>query len=95
MVVIMPTKESVFWPRVQNPDYYPGLRQLIADENRLRLDLTANVGGQRHRLSGRARSAPGSSCAALFEDMDGHPNELGHRIITLAVARHLTQLSSK
>jgi hypothetical protein len=37
LLVLLPTKESVFWPRVPSP--VPGLSQLVEDEVRLRAEL--------------------------------------------------------
>ncbi len=95
LVVLIPTKESVFWPRVPNPDDYPGLRQMVADESRLRLELIHDL--QAHGIDyvdglEPLREAPAQP---YFEDVDGHPNALGHRVIADALAQHLARSSSK
>src|SRR5262245_27525520 len=41
LVVLVPSKESVFWPHVREPDRHPGLRDLVATEDRLRGVLIA------------------------------------------------------
>lgn len=89
VVILIPTKESVFWPRVPNPDAYPGFRQLIADESRLRRELIAYLeanGIDYVDLLEPLRTAPAQP---YFEDLDGHPNALGHRVIATALAEHL------
>ncbi len=92
LVVLLPTKESVFWPQVPAPDVHPGLRQLIFDEERLRQEWIADL-----RASGVAyldaqealRAAPNQP---YHEDADGHPNETGQRIIAAAVAARVKEM---
>ncbi len=95
LVVLLPTKESVFWPRVRAPDNYPGLRQLIADESRLRAELEDSLrahGTDYLDVLDTFRAAPAQP---YFEDVDGHPNEVGHHLVALAVAERLAQLLRK
>src|SRR5262249_44107938 len=41
LVVLVPTKESVFWSHVREPDRHTGLRELVETEDRLRGELIA------------------------------------------------------
>jgi hypothetical protein len=92
LVVLLPTKESVFWPRVKDPAAHPGLEAMVADETRLRGELIAALGrhGVAHvDLLEALRSAPSQT---YMEDVDGHPNATGHRVIAEVVARHARTL---
>jgi lysophospholipase L1-like esterase len=81
LVVVIPTKESVFWPRVARPETHAQLRELVRDEDTVRAELL-----QRLRQAGvdiidalpALRSAP---IQPYFENMDGHPSPAGHRVI--------------
>jgi len=91
LVVLIPTKESVFWPRVAAPDHPPGLRQLVTDEERLRQEWISDLrasGVKYLDALGALRAAP---TQPYYEDVDGHPNETGQRIIAAAVAARLKE----
>lgn len=90
VVVLAPTKESVFWPRVADRQRYGGLAELVAAEDRLRAELTTrlvNGGVDVLDLLDVLRGAPEQP---YFEDLDGHPNAAGNRLIAATVAAHLT-----
>lgn len=88
-VLLLPTKENVFWARVKRPDEQLGLASMVANENRLRAELIAIL--QNHdiqflNLLEPLRAAPHQP---YFEDADGHPNEVGHQVIADQVVRWL------
>ena len=92
LVAIHPTKESVFWPRVLDPTAHPGLEKLVADEATLRGEMMTALDrqGVAHvDLLHALRSAPDQT---YFEDIDGHPNAVGHAVIAKEVASHAARL---
>lgn len=90
VVVLLPTKESVFWPRVQARKGHAALRptvEMVENEDRFRRQLIAYLVS--HRIEyvdvlQALRAAPGQP---YFEDTDSHPNSAGHDVIARAVAR--------
>ena len=92
LVVLLPTKESVFWPRVRDPAAHPGLEALVADERRLRSELIAMLTEfeiPHIDVLEPLRSAPAQT---YFEDVDGHPNTTGHAVIAATVVGHAQRL---
>jgi hypothetical protein len=89
IVVLFPTKESVFWPRVSHPDHHPGLRDLVTAEARLRAGLAARLEARdvgSLDLLELFRGAPGQP---YHEDVDGHPNEAGNHLVATALELRL------
>ena len=92
VVVVIPTKESVFAPRVGNPREHPGLDRLVAAEARLRADITDFL------LAGDIPSIDVLKPLIDAEHQpypvgrDGHPNHWGHRVIGRTVAAALRSL---
>ena len=91
LVVHIPTKESVFWPRVSDPAAHPGLQKLVTDEAKLKEQLTSEM-----RRNGIASldlldALRSSSVQPYFEDADSHPNAAGHRVIAARVAEYLAR----
>lgn len=91
LVVLIPTKESVFWPRVAAPDRHPGLRQLVADEGRLRQEWISDLRANRVKYLDVLDALRVAPTQPYYEDVDGHPNETGQRIIAAAVAARLKE----
>jgi hypothetical protein len=90
-VLLVPTKESVFWPRVSAPESHPGLQQLVADEERLRRKIISDMrvhGIDYLDLLEVLRAVPAQP---YYDDADSHPNPTGHRIIATKVAEHLAK----
>jgi hypothetical protein len=91
LVALMPTKESVFFPRVTDPDRHPGLRDQVSLENQWRGELMEAL--ESHRIEvidllGLLRQAPSQP---YYEDVDGHPNFVGNQVIEAAIAVHLAR----
>jgi hypothetical protein len=95
LVVLLPTKESVFWPRVGTPDLHPGLRQLVTDEERLRQEWVADLRASAVRYLDAREALSAALNQPYYEDVDGHPNETGHRIIAAAVAARVKEVSRR
>jgi len=90
LVLLVPTKESVFWPRVANPDDHTNLRPLVANENRLRAELTATLVADGIEVLDLLDILRQSPAQPYPEDTDGHPNPLGNQVIAEAVATRLS-----
>ncbi len=89
LVVLVPTKESVFWVRVKNPSIHPGLSEQVSTEHRLRGELMTALVERRIEfidLLDALRKAPDQP---YHEDIDGHPNRVGNHVIEAAVAERL------
>jgi hypothetical protein len=87
LVVLLPTKETVFWPHTKLRDGV--LSELIAVEARLKQELIADLNSQSIQIvdaTGALREAPRQT---YFETADAHPNPLGHRVIADVVAARL------
>ena len=86
-VVLLPTKESFFAPRVADLDAHDGLAELVAAESRLRDELTAVLRADDIPVLDvlpALRNAPRQPYPVI---RDQHPNAAGHRVIGLEAAR--------
>ena len=92
VVVVIPTKESVFAPRVGNPREHEDLDRLVASEARLRAEVADFL---------LAADIPSVDVLKPLIDAehqpypvgrDGHPNHWGHRVIGRTVAAALRSL---
>jgi hypothetical protein len=91
LVVLLPTKDSVFWTRVPDPENHRGLRQLVMDEERLKNTLVSYL--REHDIDfvdllEPLRKAP---TQPYFENADGHPNAAGHQVIGREIAAYLSK----
>ena len=86
LVVFMPTKENVFWPRVTDPDRHPGLRRLVADEERLKQEWISDLNAAGIKSLDVLPALRAAPAQPYYENVDGHPNETGQRIVAGAVA---------
>jgi lysophospholipase L1-like esterase len=90
MVVFIPTKEQVFTARgIQGAEAHPPLAELVTDERRLTQTLAADLdrlGVEHVDLLPALRAAAEQP---YFEDLDGHPNAEGHRIIAREIGPRL------
>ncbi len=95
LVVLLPTKESVFWPRVRDTSAHLGLARLVADETRLRGELLATLDRAAIPHVDPLHALTSSPTQTHFEDIDGHPNEHGHMIIAGVVAKRVERMLSR
>ncbi len=86
IMVLFPTKESVFWPLVADVDSHPGLHAMVTNEARLRAELTARLRKQGVEILDLLDVLRNAKEQPYYEDVDGHPNPAGHRLIAAAVA---------
>ena len=85
-VVLLPTKESVFAPRIANPENHKNLAELVATESRLRGELAGVL---------RANDIPVLDLLPPLRDAPeqpysitgAHPNVAGSHVIGLAAAQ--------
>ncbi|MFQ5509037.1 MAG: GDSL-type esterase/lipase family protein [Leptospirillia bacterium] len=89
LVLLIPTKESVFVPRVSDPEAHVGFSGLVENEARLKAELRARLDAEGIAVV----DALGPLVAAVEQpypvNADGHPNPFGHRVIAGAVAAWL------
>ena len=86
LVVVIPTKESVFWPRVSDPDRHPQLRELVEDETAARARLIRRLHDVHIAVLDVLSALQAAMTQPYPETLDGHPNPAGHRIIAEQVA---------
>ncbi len=81
VVLLMPTKEEVYLPRVGQPapPLVANFKDALAQRGIDALDLTP------------ALRAHAGDAAPLFYEIDGHPNANGYRLIARVIADHLKE----
>jgi hypothetical protein len=89
LVVLLPTKESVFWPRITDPDQHPGLREVARDESMFRERLIGHLGEIGIKVLDPLRALRTAATQPYYEHTEGHPNAEGHRIIAERIAEAL------
>lgn len=92
-VVLLPTKESVFAPRVADLGAHEGLGRFFAAESRLRADLAAVLGAAGVPFLDLLPPLRGAPEQPFPVGRDGHPNVTGHRVIGLEVARFVRNMA--
>jgi hypothetical protein len=88
-VLLLPTKEYVFWPKVEHPERYKGLIDLVRNEERLRAEMIRFFQANAIDYIDPAPALRSSPDQPYFPDADGHPNMKGHKIIAEAVLRFI------
>ena len=81
LVLLLPTKEYVFWPRVENPNQHKLLAELAQDEDRIRNEIKRYMQDHGIDFVDPVPELRQSERQPYFSDGDGHPNALGHQII--------------
>jgi lysophospholipase L1-like esterase len=89
VVLLVPTKEYVFWPRVETPRDHAMLEELSAIEKRLHEELGVFLDSEKIPFVDLATALRRSVEQPYFSNADGHPNRLGHEIIAREVLRQL------
>jgi hypothetical protein len=90
LVVLIPTKESVFAPRMTGPSRDDRVVTVVEHEQRMRADLEEWLARQGVEALDVLPDLQHAAAQPYFENADGHPNEVGHRIIATAVAQRLS-----
>jgi hypothetical protein len=89
IVVLLPTKEFVFWPKVEQPENHPGLTHLHDNERRIRQELKEHLASINVTVVDPLETLRRSQAQSYFENANGHPNSLGHQIIMQELNRAL------
>ena len=89
LVVLVPTKEFVFGPRVADPERHVGLVDLLERETALRTALTEQLALAGIPVLDLTVVLRAQNENPYFEDVDGHPNPRGHAAIARAVLERL------
>jgi lysophospholipase L1-like esterase len=90
LVVLLPTKESTFWPRVESPMQHKDLELLVANENVLKNELIAFFNKEDIKYLDMLPAMLAAEVQPYFENTDGHPNPMGHKIISDQIAQYLS-----
>ena len=85
LVVLLPTKESVFASRVSNIEAHVGLAKLVTDERENREGLIRFMELQDIHYLDTLPFLQRSASQPYFHSANGHPNALGHEIIAREV----------
>ncbi len=81
LVLLLPTKEYVFWPRVEDPGAHKLLAELVRHEARIRYEIKRYLQGHGIDFIDPATELRGSERQPYFPDGVGHPNALGQKFI--------------
>jgi hypothetical protein len=87
LVVLLPTKDTVFWPHTDLKESV--LSELVASEARLKQELIADLNSQSINVVDATDPLREAPRQPYFETADSHPNALGHRVIADVVAAQL------
>lgn len=91
-VVLLPTKEFVFGPRVLDWDGHPSLSALLKTEARMHREISAFLDMNGIPYVDVSDALRAAKAQPYFGNGDGHPNPLGHSIIAVEVAGLLERL---
>jgi len=89
VVLLLPTKEYVFWPRVESPDEHKLLAELVQHEDRIRNEIKRYMREHGIEFVDPVKELRESEHQPYFPDGDGHPNTLGHKIIAEKVLKFI------
>jgi hypothetical protein len=93
LVVLIPTKEAVFFPRVADPAAHAGLQQVVGNETRLKEEWIADLEARDIKYVDAWKPLKDASTQPYPEDIDGHPTAGGHRVIAEEVVRNLPNMN--
>lgn len=88
-VLLLPTKEYVFWPKVKRPTGHAQLGMLVATEERLGTELKDFLRAEGIRYVDPSPALRNSVKQPYFPNADGHPNQRGHQIIAWELLSNL------
>jgi hypothetical protein len=89
LVILVPTKESVFWPRVKDPNMHPGLREQVSFEQGLRRELMSTLVNKDVEVVDLLDPLRQATRQPFYEDVDGHLNLAGNQVVEGVVAERL------
>jgi lysophospholipase L1-like esterase len=91
VILVLPTKESVFYPRIAKPADHPLLRELVNDESAFRGRLVRRLRDSGVDTLDLLPALRVATTQPYPESLDGHPNVAGHLIIAERVAGWLPE----
>ena len=91
LVLLFPTKEYVFWPKIAFAMDHPQLDSLVATEERLRGEVEHFLRAERIRYVDPSPALRKLVEQPYYPNGDGHPNPLGHEVIASELVRELGQ----
>jgi hypothetical protein len=86
LVVLIPTKETVFWSQVEQTNGV--LSRMFENETRLRMELIDYLNSHDIDFVDVTDGLRATAHQPYFENTDGHPNAWGHRLIADAIIAH-------
>ena len=89
VVLLLPTKEFVFWPKVDKPEGHKQLVLLATTEERLREEIKGYMGEHGIKFIDPVPALRMAHRQPYNSNGDGHPNVLGHSIIAEEVLNYL------
>jgi hypothetical protein len=89
LVVLLPTKESVFSARIPDQERSASLDSLVRNETRTRDEIIAALDRHTVEYLNVLSDLQAAIGQPYFPDADGHPNEVGHRVIAESVLRRI------
>ena len=90
LVVLFPTKENTFWSRVKNPMPHKGLESLVTSENIFKKEFIDFFNKENIQYLDLLPSLRALEVQPYFENLDGHPNPIGHKKIAEQIALSLS-----
>ncbi len=81
VVLLLPTKEYIFWSQVEEPLEHKSLTELVRNEDKIRNEIRRYMQDQGIDFIDPVTELRESERQPYFPDGDGHPNALGHKII--------------
>jgi lysophospholipase L1-like esterase len=86
VVLLLPTKESVFGERITDPEEHVGLQHLLASEAEHREVLVRELAAAGIAFLDLLPALQAADSQPYFENANGHPNEVGQGIVAHEVA---------
>lgn len=87
IVLLIHTKEYIFWPRVKKPNEQKLLGELVRQENKVRDEIIRYMQKYGIDFIDPAKELRESERQPYFSDTNGHKNSLGHKIISEKVLK--------
>lgn len=89
VVALFPTKEFAFQNKVADGAKYPSYRRLIEYEKSVKDQLVAMFKTNGIEYVDPINLLQNAPHQPYRENADGHPNDLGHRLLAAAIGDHL------
>jgi hypothetical protein len=91
IVVLQPTKETIFWAKTRDPSRYNRYGNLVVYENKVRVELKNFFKENHIDFVDPLSRLQKSDVQPSFENADGHPNIVGQKLIGDTVYEFIRQ----